>query len=64
MTRYFYAGYDILHTESGLKNFYVGTKKEITGYLRSVIEFKEGTSKDEIEEYLNLMFKTYTTKCL
>ncbi len=57
---YYYAGYDRLHRDTGIKNFYWDTKENIVKYLTSTIEFKDGTSKEAMEESIELMFECYT----
>jgi hypothetical protein len=57
---YYYAGYDSVHRLSKIKNFYWDTKENIINYLKSQCEFKEGTTQEEIDENIELMFKCYT----
>lgn len=58
---YYYAGYDHVHRFSKIKNFYWDTKENIINYLKSQSEFKEGTTQEEIDEYIEIMFNCYTT---
>jgi hypothetical protein len=44
-----------------MKNFYYDTKENIINYLKSISEFKEGTTQEEINENLEQWFKCYTT---
>jgi len=57
---YYYAGYDMLHRETKIKNFYWDTRENIFNYLKSIAEFHPGTTEEEINEHINLMFETYT----
>lgn len=59
---YYYAGYDRVHKESNIKNFYWDTKENIINYLKSQCEFKEGTTQEEIDENIEIMFKCYTSE--
>lgn len=56
----YYAGYDMLHKECRIKNFYFDTKENIKNLLRSKCEFIEGTTEEEVEEHLNQMIDCYT----
>ncbi len=58
---YRYAGYDEVHSYTGLKNYYNDTKENIMSYLRSSSEFIEGTSEEEKEKHLEDWFNCYTT---
>ena len=58
---YYYAGYDMVHQLSPLKNFFYDTKENIINYLRESFEYEEGTPQEEIEEHLEAMFECYTT---
>lgn len=57
---YYYAGYDRLHLESTIRNFYWDTKENILLTLRTNSEFKEGTTQEEIDAYLEDVFNCYT----
>lgn len=57
---YYYAGYDMVHKLTNIKNFYWDTKENIINYLKSQCEFIEGTTQKEIDEHIELMFKCYT----
>jgi hypothetical protein len=61
-TLYYYAGYDKVHQESKLKNFYKDTKENIINYLKENITFSEGTSQDWIDTHLEKWFNIHTTK--
>jgi hypothetical protein len=58
---YYYAGYDRMHLETGMKNFYYDTKENIINHLKSTSEFKEGTTQEEIDAHIEEWFKCYTT---
>ncbi len=58
--KYYYAGYDAIHRETRIKNFYWDTKENITTYLKSICEFEKGTTQQEIDEHIENMFRCYT----
>lgn len=57
---YQYAGYDMVHKISNLKNHYIDTKENIIKYLHSQLEFIEGTTEEEKEKYFEEWFQCYT----
>lgn len=57
---YYYAGYDHVHRFSGIRNFYWDTKENIINYLKSKCEFVKVTTREEIDEHIEMMFNCYT----